>query len=311
MRFHAILFVRDEEDIIAESLLHNAQFFDHIYVYDTGSTDQTWEIVQAVAKQCDRVVPFRKEAVWWHDGLRAMVFDHFRSNSEDGDWWARLDADEFYHVSPREFVRQLAPRESAIYHAYYNFRLTVEEAEALADPEAVRLERCRSIQDRRRYFIPAFEYSEPRLFRYRGSMKWSPAAAGPYNAGFVARARIPIRHYPYRDPCQMERRFRLRTTMFQEMRKMSNTYATHWGNDSWRSELIPATDPRLQKWTPPNGELPPCTSLEHLPPFKRRVLQWAAHSFCLPVLDRLRPEYPKHFRPSPLPNAIQERLAEK
>jgi len=308
MRFHAILFVRDEADIIGQSLIHNSGWCDRIYVYDTGSTDETWDIVQETARQVPQVVPVKKESVWWHDGLRAMVFEKFRRTSKNGDWWVRLDADEFYHVSPRDFVQGLAPYETAIYHAYYNFKLTVEESNRLSSEQAVREERAKPIWERRQHYVTAFDYAEPRFFRYRETMSWHPLAFAPYNAGFVARKRIPIRHYPHRDPIQMERRYRLRRAMLAEMSKMSTTYATHWNVPDWRTELIPQCDAALRVWRGPGDALPECTLTSHLEKPLTRVRQWLAHRCLLPILDRRRPAYPQDFHAEPLPETLQAQM---
>lgn len=307
MRFHAIMFVRDEGDIIAESLEYNSRWCDRILVFDTGSTDPTWEIVQECARRLKQVVPVRREAVWFHDGLRAIVFEEFRSQSDEGDWWVRLDTDEFYHVSPREFVASLKPYESSVYHAYYNFKLTVEEAARYEAPGFLAQDRARGIADRRPHYVPQFEYSEPRLFRYRRAMKWNPPNYAPFNAGFVAERRIPIRHYPHRDPMQMERRFRLRHKMLQEIGKMDPTCASHW-QSQWRSELVPANFPGLLRWDPAQGDLVPCEDSSHLPGRLKRSLQFAAHLATLPALDRLRPPYPRDFQPTRLPSDIQASL---
>ena len=308
MRFHAILFVRDEEDIIAECLQHNSKWCDHIYVFDTGSTDHTWEIVNECAHELPQVKPVRKEPIWFNDALRAMVFEEFRHESDDGDWWIRLDADEFYHVSPREFVQELAPHESAIFHAYYNFVLTVEEAEGLSDYSRLMAERQQSIQQRRRYYIKSFEYSEPRFFRYRKSMQWNPNTFGPYNAGFVARKRIPIRHYKDRDPLQMELRYHLRQIMLSKMGGMYNISVHSWAVNDWRQQLVSLSDPRLRQWNPPVDDLPKCTLTNHLPGRGKRAAQWFIHRFFLPLLDSTRLSYPNDFRPKPIPDDIQAKL---
>jgi hypothetical protein len=308
MRFHAILFARDEEDIIGECLHHNSQWCNNIYVFDTGSTDQTWEIVNECSKKLPQVKPVRKTPIWFSDTLRALVFEEFRHEADEGDWWVRLDADEFYHVSPREFVKTLAPRESAIFHAYYNFVLTEEEVERLSDRTRLISERRQPIQQRRRYFMTSFDYSEPRLFKYRKSMQWNPYHFGPYNAGYVAKRRIPIRHYPHRDPLQMERRYRLRHTMISEMEGMYDTAIHHWSAVDWQQAVISLADPRVKLWNPPQEDLPECNLTNHLPGRTKRAIQWFVHRFFLPVLDRSRSVYPREFHPKPIPDVIQARL---
>lgn len=308
MRFHSILFVRDEADVIEQSLTHNAKWCDHIYVYDTGSTDETWDIVMDCASRYRQIVPVQRSAVWWHDGLRAMVFNQFRERSEDGDWWIRLDGDEFYHVSPRDFVKELEPHESAIYHAYYNFKLTDQEAQRLSSRESIMKERESTVPDRRRHYVTYFDHGEPRFFRYRRSMQWNPEMFAPFNAGYVASKRIPIRHYPHRDPLQMERRFFLRKAMLEEMSKRSSSYATHWNVSDWRTELISASDPTLRFWANDKDPLPECTVTNHLQPPLKRTAQRMLYSLFLPVLDARRPKYPEGFRPEPLPDSLQTTL---
>lgn len=59
--FFALLPVRDEADIIGQCLDHALRWADEIYVFDTGSVDNAWEIVQEFASRDKRVVPMRKE----------------------------------------------------------------------------------------------------------------------------------------------------------------------------------------------------------------------------------------------------------
>ena len=48
---------------------------DAIYVFDTGSVDETWEIVQDFAARDKRVVPIRKEPVFFSETrLRGYMF---------------------------------------------------------------------------------------------------------------------------------------------------------------------------------------------------------------------------------------------
>ena len=50
-KIHAICLVKDEDDIIAYTLEKALVWADYIYVYDNGSTDRTWEIVQNLSKK--------------------------------------------------------------------------------------------------------------------------------------------------------------------------------------------------------------------------------------------------------------------
>lgn len=101
MKFHTLLPVRDEADIIQQCLEHLLTWADAIYVFDTGSVDDTWEIVLDVASKEKRVMPIRKEPVYFAETrLRGYMFNWARQYMQDGDWFLRVDADEFHHIPP-------------------------------------------------------------------------------------------------------------------------------------------------------------------------------------------------------------------
>jgi glycosyltransferase involved in cell wall biosynthesis len=205
MRFHALLPVREEADIIGQCLQHMLQWADAIYVFDTGSIDNTWEIVQEFAARDKRVIPMRKEPVYFSETrLRGYMFHIARKQMRDSDWVLRVDADEFHHIAPPDFVKNcMWKHETVAYHQYYDFQLLRSEVDKWDRGEETLADRARPIEDRRRHYTVSV-YSEPRLCRYRETMQWPPTVSFPYNAGFVARERLPIRHYPYRDPVQLE-----------------------------------------------------------------------------------------------------------
>lgn len=64
LRFHALLQVQDEADIIGRSLRHMLTWADAIYVFDAGSVDDTWEIVQNFARKDPRVIVLKPDAVY-------------------------------------------------------------------------------------------------------------------------------------------------------------------------------------------------------------------------------------------------------
>jgi glycosyltransferase involved in cell wall biosynthesis len=290
--FHALLPVRDEGDIIGQCLAHLLKWADAIYVFDTGSVDETWEIVQKAARRDQRVVPLGQKPVYYSEGsLRGWMFDQARGNMREGDWFLRVDADEFHHVPPPEFVRsRLKPNETIAYHQYYDFALRQSEAD---DWEAGResiADRKRPIEERRQWYTVSV-YSEPRLCRYRESMKWPPGATFPFNAGFVARERLPIRHYPHRDPQQLDRRCRLRAIMTADRENYTSFRPPHWVLPVWREFVVPDAAQGLRRWVP-GSVLPEVRQTNHLAPPHKRLAQSLVHAFLLPLLDRTRPGWP-------------------
>jgi hypothetical protein len=319
MRFHGLMLLRDEIDIIAQNFDHLLSWIDALYILDMGSVDGTWDIVQEYARKDSRIVPFFSRPIVYDDNLRSMLCDQYRDRFEPGDWVMKIDADEFYHVPPPQFVAErLRPRETAVHLQWYFFRLTQKEARDY-ESGAVEVEedRKRPIEDRRRYYKIS-TYAEPRMFRYRRSMQWPQNASFPFNAGFVARQRVPIRHYPHRDPAQMERRFRLRAAMM----KLKAHAGGHWKLEDWHKELVDSdgistaeqtkvglagergidTGP-LMYWKPgtPLLEQP---LHNHIPQPFTRLQQRLVHPLLLPILDRRRPRYDRSFQPVPIPPEI-------
>jgi hypothetical protein len=314
-RFHALLPVRDEADIIGQSLRHMLTWADAIYVFDTGSVDDTWEIVQNFARKDRRVIPLKRDAVYYSEPLlRGWMFNQARKNMREGDWFLRVDADEFHHVHPAEFVRtRLRRNETIVWHQYYDFRLTASEVEDWEAGRETLADRQRPIEERRGWFTPN-TYSEPRLCRYRETMQWPATHSFPCNAGYVARERLPIRHYPHRDPEQLRRRCRLRSIMIANYnRDWTQPETHHWSEAEWRRFVTPDDLPELQRWEP-GAPLPQLHYNSHLRPPHIRAVQKLVHTFCLPILDRTRARWPETAYPFKIPtdivNVLERELAQ-
>jgi hypothetical protein len=324
MRFHGLMLLRDERDIIVENLTHLLSWIDALYILDLGSTDGTWDVVQDFAAKDKRIIPFKRSPIIYTDNLRCVIFDTFRHLFDRGDWVMKIDADEIYHVSPPDFVKQRLRRlDTAVWLQWYFFRLLRSEVAAYESGEVdIMTDRKRSITDRRRYYKIS-EYSEPRMFKYRPAMQWTSVISFPFNAGFVSTNRIPIRHYPHRDALQMETRFRLRAKMMT----LQAHAGGHWKLDDWRAEIVDETGiaaaslgnkrglsgeagidtGQLHFWEPgtPLIEQP-------LPSPTRsrasRVVQRLVHPLLLPILDHRRPKFDRSYQPQAIPAEIQEQL---
>ena len=318
MRFHGLMLLRDEIDIIQQNLDHLLTWIDSLFILDMGSVDGTWDIVQDYARRDSRIVPFFSKPIVYNDNQRALIFDEYRQRFDPGDWVMKIDADEFYHIPPPRFVKErLSPLETAVHLQWYFFRLTLQEAQ---DYESGRVDiatdRKRPIEERRRHYKIS-TYAEPRMFRYRRGMKWAKSGSMPFNAGFVAKQRIPIRHYPHRDPLQMQLRYKLRAAMM----KLNAHAGGHWKLQDWRQELVDATGASpasqgekkvglsgengidtgpLYYWEPgaPFREMP---LHNHVPPTRIRIQQRIVHPLLLPILDRFRPDYDRSYKPVDIP----------
>ena len=309
--FHCLFPVRDEADIISQSIKHMLEWSDFIYILDTGSVDETWEIILDLASKEKRIKPLKKDHVYFSDNApRGWLFNQARPNMKSGDWFLRVDADEFYDIYPPEFVKtRLKPYETCVWYQIYNFVLTESELLDWDSGKETLLDRSKPIELRRQWFIPDF-YTEPRLCRYRDSMKWPNAVSFPYNAGFVARERIPMRHYPHRDPVQLMRRCRLRAVMMADKENRSHwTQAEHhhWTKPDWKRYITPDNAVGIGRWQPGN-QLPELKYTNHLGKSYMRFLQLLAHSMLLPILDKNRIAWLPNDYPKKLPIEVIEQL---
>jgi glycosyltransferase involved in cell wall biosynthesis len=311
-KFICILPVRDEADVIDQCLRHALKWADAIYVFDTGSVDNTWEIIQDFSARDKRVVPIRKDPVYFSETrLRGYMFHVARQCMRDGDWFLRVDADEFHHVAPPEFVKtRLQKHETVVYHQYYDFRLLRSEVDAWNRGGETPADRQLPIENRRRHYTVSV-YAEPRLCRYRGTMQWPETVSFPFNAGFVARERLHIRHYPHRDPAQLVRRCRLRAIMMADSKNRKNWDGIdyhYWEEPEWRKFIMPDELPELKHWKP-GTQLPLVRQSNHLRPPHIRTVQRLVHAFCLPMLDRKRAAWSDDSCPQPIPPQIARSLA--
>lgn len=303
------MLVRDEDDILAQCLDHLLTWCDAIHVLDTGSTDATWEIVQDKARHDARVKPFEQRRLRFHHGLRGWMFDRIRHTLEPGDWLAKLDADEFFPQTPPAFLRErVRPWEGRVDYLAYYFRLTDRDVTAWDAGVESLADRSRPIQERRRFYQVA-RYTEQRFFRYRRTLKWPPHCSTPMYGGHVARARIPMLHYPHRDPAQMIKRFRLRARQSAHQPKNESF---HWSVEDWRKEVVSVDHPlvdrvsevhglgELRQWR--DGEaLPELDLTNHLDPWPRRWAKAAMYATAMRLLDARVPAFPDDYEPEPEP----------
>jgi hypothetical protein len=252
MKFYALLPVRDEDDIILETLKALSEWADGIFILDTGSVDNTWKLINEYSKTCSKILWKQQLPVYYTESaVRGLLFNVARKFMKEGDWFLRVDADEFHDISPRIIVsKHLQTFESVVWHQYFNFELLMNEVDNLQDQYAILKERTRPISQRRCWYTIS-EYSEPRMFKYRKSMKWPDVRSQPFNGGIRAKVRLPIRHYPHRDPLQLRKRCLLRSlTMKTEIGNQewaSPDY--HWRIDDWCKLLVEPQSKDLYRLT--------------------------------------------------------------
>jgi glycosyltransferase involved in cell wall biosynthesis len=232
MRIHAICLTRNEADVIEHCLREAAGWADRIYVYDGASTDGTWQRVQAM--KSDRVIPWRSDDAVFREGLRAEVFAERRGDSQEGDWWCQLNADEFYVENPREFLAAVPANDHVVWAVNIQYYVTNEDID-----EGLLRGDFSSDRARLRYYAAAC--AEPRFFRYRRRLVWRTSDAWPVHMGVVHPRAMHFRHYPYRSPQQIQMRLDVR----RENRARGFEGWDHAKEVDWRKMLVPRKELNL------------------------------------------------------------------
>lgn len=237
MKLYAVCLVKDEDDVIAQTLTHASRYCDKIFVIDNGSTDRTWDIVQELAGSQPAVVPFAQRHEPYDEGLRWFAYDAHHRELGENDWWLVLDSDEFLAEDPRAVIAEAANEGADIINAWQiQFYFTEKDYEAWV---AGHDDRARAIYERRRYY--RIDWQEPRLFRNQQErdviFRQSKLLAGntaPWGAaverrpGKLCRRRILNRHFQYRDPPQIERRLELRLKTSRGFRHVKSNGSADW-----------------------------------------------------------------------------------
>jgi len=225
MKISAICLTRNEADVVEHCLREAEKWADRIYLYDGASTDGTWERIQAM--KSERIVPWRCDSAVFREGLRAEVFADRRAESEVGDWWCQLNADEFYVENPRDFLAGVPASDHVVWAVNLQYFLTHEdiaEGDITGDFPKDR--------ERLRYYAAAC--AEPRFFRYRKALRWDLNDAWPAHLGVIHRRAMHFRHYCYRSPQQIQMRLNVR----RENRARGFEGWEHAKEADWREKLV-------------------------------------------------------------------------
>ncbi len=232
-RLYGHMVVKNEADIVAESVTHNMRHLDAIAVTDNGSTDGTWDILQDIASADARVRLFRDPSpfstrVAHKSGMRVREIGF---NRRRGDWAIQCDCDEL-HESDVRAVCRASDDCDLIFGRKWQFALFPD-----TPPDGPARERIRWYHPEPQCEHRA--YRNPRWFYVR-------AVAKRHNLRTSA-LRLDIAHYQCRSPEQVASRLRTR-------REAARSYDLHW----WRLRafgVAPTSDglrfrDRLDGWNP-------------------------------------------------------------
>lgn len=250
MKIHSICMVKNESDIIEQTIKAAINWSDFIYIFDNGSTDGSWEKVLELAKNCEQVIPYKQDNCTYHNGLRAEVFKHFQATSSEGDWWCQLDADEIYIDNPRIFLAKIPDKYQYVWAASFQYYFTDIDLEKYNQDPSFYADNI-PVQQKCRYYKN--EWSEARFFRYDRKLIWDSNLRWPYT-GAVYPIRIWLKHYQYRSPQQIQNRLKVRlraraegSTSFRHEAKVK-TANNHpkslqqFSGNEWQEKIVKASE---------------------------------------------------------------------
>ena len=214
MKIFALCLVRDEVDVIKQTLTAAAAWSDAVYVFDNGSEDGTWEAVLELAAADSRIVPDRRDSTPYSPNLRRVLFDAHRAEASNGDWWCVLDADEFYIDDPRAFLAQVPRRFDEVWAASFEYYFTEKDVDRYTRDPTLYGDDV-PVEQKLRYYLN--NWSEPRFFRYESGLVWA-TDAWPVRLGPAYPRRIRLKHFQYRSPPQIEKRIRTRRAAMERGR---------------------------------------------------------------------------------------------
>ncbi len=206
MKLNAICIIKNEADIILETLNNALRFCDNIYVFDNGSTDGSWELICKKAAQDPRVVIAAHTDETYRNQFRNRVYNMFNHKFGASDWWYILDADELLTEDPRPMLvkaMQFDRNQMRVWQAQFYF---TDKDLAVYDKE----DKSELVSQRRRYY--RINWREPRFFRNSPDHKWPEDISGkvPPFCNRLYRPSPVCRHYAERTPEQIKARREIR-----------------------------------------------------------------------------------------------------
>lgn len=203
---YALVVVKNEGDIIYDTITAAAQWANKVFVMDNMSTDDTWEKLQGLEKEIENVVLWGRYGGNFNEGLRQILYREYKQLASDNDWWCRLDGDEFYIDDPREFISALPKKVDHIYNASFQYYFT--ENDYYREISSIE---CDSDKSFKRLEWYKCNHSEIRFVKNKKTICWTQGEGWPCNLLNAASIRIRLKHFQYRNLKQISDRFHIRS----------------------------------------------------------------------------------------------------
>ncbi|WKX27170.1 glycosyltransferase family 2 protein [Tatumella ptyseos] len=201
----ALVVVKNEGDIITETITSASQWADKIIILDNNSDDDTFIKLKLLEKKYPNVILWGRYDGKFNEGLRQILYRDFRHLANENDWWCRLDGDEFYIDNPKEYIKKLSKHTDHIYNASFQYYYTNENyindkssKVGLTTLDSLKWYKC--------------NHSEIRFVKNKKTLCWVQGEGWPSNLLFADNKRIKLKHFQYRSLEQIKRRIQTRST---------------------------------------------------------------------------------------------------
>lgn len=224
MKLNAICMVKNEGDVIEETLLNAKQFCHRIYVFDNGSDDGTWETVQRLANTYEEIEVAFHSYEEFKNQLRNRVYNKYNHLYSDKDWWYILDADEMLTEDPKPRLEKAAKKGKDAMHVWQaQFYFTDKDQEKYHMEDL-----SQPTTERRRYY--RINWREVRFFTNNPNEKWSENITGriPPHCGKFYQDSPICRHYAQRTPEQIIARNQMRINNPYSFFHIKNKQTESW-----------------------------------------------------------------------------------
>lgn len=224
MKLNAICIIKNEADIIVETIEHALAFCDNIFVFDNGSTDGSYEKLLKKASQDSRVVIVEHSDEVYRNQFRNRVYNKLHDRFSADDWWYILDADEMLAEDPRPMLELAAKKRKTQMRVWQaQFYFTNKDLENY-DTE----DHSQNVSQRRRYY--RINWREPRFFKNSPTQKWPEDISGkvPPFCHKLYRPSPICRHYAERTPEQIKQRREIRLSNPYSFLHVKNKSDSDW-----------------------------------------------------------------------------------
>lgn len=131
MKLIGLIRIRNEAEIINDTLNHMAEFCDEVYVYDDASTDNTVEICKAhsIVKGivCGTSWDTNRERAEYENRQKVFLYARNNANLNGDDWFIYMDADERIDFDFSLFKKDLHNNVDGIVMRLFDFYITEED----------------------------------------------------------------------------------------------------------------------------------------------------------------------------------------